>query len=73
MENKKVVIDDECCKGCELCTDVCPVEIISMAEDRINNQGYHPAEVDDEDQEDCTSCTLCYQICPDVCIEIYKE
>ncbi len=73
MENKKVVIDEECCKGCELCPEVCPVDIIQMAEERINDQGYHPAEVEDEDQEECISCTQCYQVCPDVCITVYKE
>jgi len=73
VEDKKVVIDDECCKGCGLCPEVCPVDIIHQAEERINSQGYHPAEVADEDQETCISCTQCYQICPDVCITVYEE
>lgn len=67
---KKVVFDEERCKGCELCTTVCPKGIIKMA-DRINSHGYHPAEVTDQDE--CISCGLCAQMCPDVVITVYKE
>jgi len=67
---KKVVFNEERCKGCELCTTVCPKGIIKMA-DRINSHGYHPAEVTDQDE--CISCGLCAQMCPDVVITVYKE
>jgi len=73
VQNKKMVVDEERCKGCGLCVNVCPVEIIENAEDRINQNGYHPAEIKPENQDKCTSCTQCYQICPDVCITVYKE
>ncbi|ACL69434.1 4Fe-4S dicluster domain-containing protein [Halothermothrix orenii] len=68
-QTKKVIFDEERCKGCELCTAVCPVKIIKMA-DRINSHGYHPAEVVDQDK--CLSCGLCAQMCPDVVITVYK-
>jgi len=67
---KKVVFAEERCKGCGLCIDVCPKNIIKLA-DRINSHGYHPAEV--EDQEACISCGMCAMMCPDVVIEVYKE
>ncbi len=67
---KKVNFDEQRCKGCELCTAVCPVNIIKMSE-RINKRGYHPAAV--KDQETCISCGLCAQMCPDVVITVYKE
>ncbi|HKL75551.1 MAG TPA: 4Fe-4S binding protein [Halanaerobiales bacterium] len=67
---KNVVFNEERCKGCELCTTVCPKGIIKMA-DRINSHGYHPAEVTDQDE--CISCGLCAQMCPDVVITVYKE
>jgi 2-oxoglutarate ferredoxin oxidoreductase subunit delta len=66
----KVVFDEERCKGCELCTTVCPVNIIRMAE-RINSHGYHPAEVIDMDK--CISCGLCAQMCPDIVITVYRD
>lgn len=67
---EKIVFDEEKCKGCELCTTVCPVNIIKMS-DHINSHGYHPAEV--TEQEKCLSCGLCAQICPDIVITVYKE
>lgn len=33
------------CKGCELCTLVCPKHIIVMDESTTNRKGYHPATV----------------------------
>lgn len=66
---KRVVFDEERCKGCELCTTVCPKNIVKMA-DRINSHGYHPAEV--TVQEECISCGLCAMICPDVVIRVYR-
>ncbi|MFR8331041.1 MAG: 4Fe-4S binding protein [Oscillospiraceae bacterium] len=33
------------CKGCELCTLVCPKHIIIMDQSSTNRKGYHPATV----------------------------
>ena len=52
----KVEFKEERCKGCGLCTIVCPEDIIALAA-RINKMGYHPAEVKEMDK--CTGCTLC--------------
>ncbi len=71
VKEKRVIFDEERCKGCELCTTVCPRNIIFMAE-RINTQGYHPATVKSEDQEKCTSCALCARMCPDTVITVRK-
>ena len=37
-----ISIDENRCKGCELCTTVCPKHIITMA-DRFTQRGYRPA------------------------------
>jgi len=47
----KVKADD--CVGCETCVPACPVEAISMADDK--------AVID---QETCTSCGTCIGECP---------
>lgn len=77
----KVIIDEERCKGCGLCVDVCPKHILTVAES-TNSFGYQPARpVRNKflngsrvasDDEECTGCTLCAQMCPDLAIEVYK-
>lgn len=67
-----ISIDAERCKGCKLCTTVCPQNIIRMAEDSLNAKGYHPAQLSDPDNA-CTGCAICAVICPDVCITVYRE
>lgn len=66
----KVEFDDDRCKGCGLCIDVCPRKIIELRLDRLNNKGFHPAGVDEMDK--CIGCTFCATICPDNVIEVYK-
>ncbi len=72
MAKGTIFINQERCKGCTLCTTVCPQEVIRMTHDRLNARGYHPAElVDPEDR--CTGCAICAVICPDVCITVFRE
>ena len=64
-----VIIDPEMCKGCELCTYVCPPEVLHMAE-ALNHLGFHPAEYDGEG---CTGCGVCFYTCPEPgAIIVYK-
>ncbi len=65
----RVVIDQDRCKGCELCVEVCPKGIISTA-DRMNKKGVYPVYSDRPDE--CIGCKLCVIVCPDVAITIYK-
>ncbi|HZJ82838.1 MAG TPA: 4Fe-4S dicluster domain-containing protein [Clostridia bacterium] len=66
----KVTFKEELCKGCELCTTVCPVKIVIMDKQRINSKGYHPATV--LEMNKCIGCAFCARICPDVVIEVEK-
>lgn len=66
----KVIFDENKCKGCELCTTVCPSKIVVMDKDRINVKGYHPATVKEMDK--CTGCASCARICPDVVIRVER-
>jgi 2-oxoglutarate ferredoxin oxidoreductase subunit delta len=66
----RIVIDDEMCKGCELCTTVCPYSLIQMA-DHYNAKGYRPAVLVDPDGR-CTGCTLCAMMCPDAVITVFR-
>ncbi|HOM02702.1 MAG TPA: 4Fe-4S binding protein [Acetivibrio sp.] len=66
----KVIFDENRCKGCKLCTTVCPKKIVVMNEDKLNQKGFHPAGVTDMDK--CIGCAFCATICPDCVIEVYK-
>ncbi len=68
----KIEINEERCKGCLLCTLVCPKGIVKQS-GRINQQGYKVAEVAAEDMEKCTGCASCAMICPDVAIEVWRS
>ncbi|MHB1413636.1 MAG: 4Fe-4S dicluster domain-containing protein [Chloroflexota bacterium] len=65
-----IVVDEERCKGCEMCTASCPEHVIVIGE-RFNTKGYRPAMLADPDAK-CTGCTLCARMCPDVAIEVYR-
>lgn len=66
----KIIIEENRCKGCELCIHVCPQKILQLSS-KINKKGFHPIEVTDEKK--CTGCSLCYTICPDIVISVYRE
>jgi len=65
----KIVIDEERCKGCELCIPACPKHIIVMSE-KFNKKGYRSAK--QINPEECTGCAFCAMTCPDVAIEVYE-
>ena len=35
-----VVIDEEACKGCDLCVDACPPRVLVMTKKHVNSKGY---------------------------------
>jgi 2-oxoglutarate ferredoxin oxidoreductase subunit delta len=67
----RILIAEPLCKGCELCTTVCPKDLISIASDRFTPKGYHPAVLVDPGQE-CTGCAICSVICPEAAIAVYR-
>ncbi|HOJ12097.1 MAG TPA: 4Fe-4S dicluster domain-containing protein [Clostridiales bacterium] len=66
----RVIFDVERCKGCKLCTTVCPKGIVVIKEDVLNMKGFHPAGVNDMDK--CIGCAFCATICPDCVIVVEK-
>ena len=66
-----IVINEDRCKGCELCTTVCPQgDLVRMA-DHFNVKGYRPSVFVDPEGK-CTGCTLCAMMCPDMVITVYR-
>jgi 2-oxoglutarate ferredoxin oxidoreductase subunit delta len=70
MAKGKVVIDVNRCKGCGLCTYVCPSKILTIMDNHFNTKGYHPVAVSDPDK--CMGCGICATICPDVVFTVYR-
>jgi len=66
----KIKIDTERCKGCGLCVEACPKNVIAISKNS-NKNGYFPAEV--VNIIDCFGCAFCATICPDVAIEVYRD
>ena len=65
-----VTILSDRCKGCELCTTVCPKHIVAIDQSVTNRKGYHPAHVTDVTL--CIACASCAKICPDSIITVEK-
>lgn len=66
---KPVVIDEERCKGCELCIEACGPGVLALSED-FNGRGYRYTVLTDADR--CTSCAQCARMCPEAAIAVYK-
>ena len=64
-----IEIDQECCKGCEVCVSFCPKDVISVS-DKLNAAGYVPVVF--EDNGECTGCAVCAIVCPEAAIEVYR-
>jgi len=63
-----VIIDQERCKGCGLCSRFCPVSILKIDTEKLNKKGYHPSSV--IKMEKCLGCGNCAVVCPDAAITI---
>lgn len=67
----RVKINEERCKGCFLCTLVCPEQVLASSE-RFNQQGYKVVEIAAGKKQDCKGCAFCAQICPDCAIAVWR-
>jgi 2-oxoglutarate ferredoxin oxidoreductase subunit delta len=64
-----VVVDNEGCKGCSLCVEACPHDVLALHFD-VNSKGYHYSYM--KNPEACIGCANCGVVCPDTCITIYR-
>lgn len=67
IEAPKIVIVEDLCKGCGICTEFCPVKILKTS-DHMTKKGVYPPEVVDATK--CTGCRICQYYCPDLAIFI---
>lgn len=70
MAKGKVTFDIQRCKSCGLCVDACAKNILAIDTNFINDKGYNPVKIIDE--EKCVGCANCALMCPDVVITVEK-
>ena len=66
----KITVDENVCKGCSMCVNACPLQLLELAGDVLNSKGYHPARL--TDPEKCVGCAACAVMCPDTAITVEK-
>ena len=65
----RIVVEENRCKGCLLCTTVCPEGLLQQAQ-RLNSSGFRVVE---PNEDGCTGCAFCAEICPDYAITVYRS
>ena len=63
------IIDSERCKGCGLCVNFCPKNVLEIT-NQVDAKGHFP--VYQARPEDCIKCSICCIMCPDVAISIVE-
>ena len=66
----KITFNTDSCKGCGLCVDACPKNLLLIAKTKINLKGHHPAEISNMDE--CVGCGSCAIMCPDCIITVER-
>ena len=63
----QVYIIPERCKGCKLCIQFCPRDVLRESES-VNAKGYHIPEVKSGNDSACVHCEFCSLVCPEFAI-----
>lgn len=65
-----IEVDERYCKGCDLCVNACPPEVLALDMENLTPKGYHPVHIV---REGCTGCAICAIVCPEAALTIYRE
>lgn len=63
VNNKKLVIEPKWCKGCGICVNFCPKDVLEVVHEKVSVKN----------ADACIKCGLCELRCPDYAIYIEKE
>jgi len=61
----QILVIESRCKGCGLCIEFCPQDVLGMSE-AFNRKGYHPPFV--ANGSACVGCGFCEEVCPEFAI-----
>ncbi len=59
----RIEIDERLCKGCSICVEFCPTDVLNMNGNIVAVK----------DLEACNGCQLCDNRCPDFAIQVFED
>lgn len=62
----RISIDENLCKGCEICVERCPTDVFEMTGTGVDS---YPTVTD---IDACTDCKTCELLCPDFALEVER-
>ena len=65
-----IEVDQKYCKGCDLCVDDCPKNVLVIDMEHLTSNGYHPVKLF---AEGSTGCAICALVCPEAALTVYRE
>ena len=72
-QNRVFVVDRARCKGCRICTNICPYDAIYMSDETNNgNQKSDRGFFFPIENSACTACRQCVYICPDFALSVHN-
>jgi len=63
------IISPDLCKGCGLCPEKCPVDVIDWSEEL----GIYGTPMVEADMKGCIACGTCQAVCPECAIKIIQR
>ena len=63
----QVYLIPERCKGCNICVELCPQDVLQVS-DQTNAKGYHLPEIVIGKERACVHCEFCSVVCPEFAI-----
>jgi 2-oxoglutarate ferredoxin oxidoreductase subunit delta len=61
-KNEVVLLHPDWCKGCGICVELCPVNVLALENEKVVIK----------DGAKCIGCDICELICPDFVIKVVK-
>jgi 2-oxoglutarate ferredoxin oxidoreductase subunit delta len=65
-----IEVNELYCKGCELCINACPQNVLTLEKSRLTPKGYHPVYLI---ADGCTGCGICAIVCPEAALTVFRE
>ena len=65
-----IIINEDWCKGCNICIDRCPVNALEKSE-QLNRRGVYPPRLKKDNT--CNYCRLCELLCPDLALTVKTD